>query len=232
MALSAPSTITVSTRRGPITFETRLEWEEAVTELRGIVALNPTNDFAKSLLEREDNDRYMSDSQVSWVYKLAQDAITDREFSDRVVGKAQDLTTDASNILGALTEANVKGIKRPVLRLMMHNGAKVRIKYMTQGNNAGGAWVTVEDELRGKISDQGEFTPYNCKYQPADWIADLVEFIEQVNSDPKSALISYGRVTSSCGCCGLPLTNAKSIELGIGPICLDKYGLLGATLLA
>jgi len=226
MALSTASTITVFTRRGPVTFETRLEWEEAITELRTIVALNPGNDFAKSLLDREDNDRYMSDSQVSWVYKLAQDAITDREFSDRVVGNARDLTTDASNILGTLVEANVKGIKKPTLRLKMENGAEMRIKYMTKGGNSGGAWVTVNDELRGKICDQGEFTPYSCKYQRADWIANLVEFIEQVNSDPKNALISYGKLTSQCGCCGLPLTNAKSIELGIGPICLDKYGLL------
>jgi hypothetical protein len=224
MALATPSTITVSTRRGPVTFETRLEWEEAITELRMVAAGD--NDFAKSLLEREDNDRYMSDSQVSWVYKLAQDAITDREFSARVIGDARDLTTDASNILGALVQANVKGIKKPVLRLKMYNGAEVRIKYMTKGGNSGGAWVTVGDELRGKIDDQGEFTPYNCKYQRADWIADLVEFIEQVNSDPKGALISYGKLTSQCGCCGLPLTNAKSIELGIGPICLDKYGIL------
>ena len=226
MTLSTPSTITVSTRRGPITFQTQLEWEEAVAELRTIVALNPDNNFASSLLEREDNDRYMSDAQVSWVYKLAQDAIDDRDFSTRVVGRAQDLTTDASNILGTLIEANVKGIKKPVLRLVMDNGAKVRVKYMTQGSNKGGAWVTINDELRGKISDQGEFTPYNCKFQPADWIADMVEYIEKVNSDPKDALVSYGKMTSSCGCCGLPLTNAQSIELGIGPICLDKYGLL------
>lgn len=226
MTLSTPSTITVSTRRGPITFQTQLEWEEAVTELRTIVALNPDNNFASSLLEREDNDRYMSDAQVSWVYKLAQDAIDDRDFSTRVVGRAQDLTTDASNILGTLIEANVKGIKKPILRLVMDNGAQVRIKYMTRGGNSGGCWVTVNDELRGKISDQGEFTPYNCKYQSADWVADLVEYIEKVNSDPKGALISYGRVTSSCGCCGRTLTDPKSISLSIGPICAEKYGIL------
>ena len=226
--------ITVSTRRGPITFETRLEWEEAITELRTLAFQG--NEFAASLLNREENNLYMSDSQVSWVYKLAQDAITDREFSTKVDGGGaplctRDSITDASNILGALVEANVKGIKKPMLRLMMHNGYKVRIKYMTQGNNAGGAWVTVSDELCGKISDQGEFTPYNCKYQRADWIADLVEFIEQVNSDPKGALVSYGKMTSHCGCCGLPLTNTESIRIGIGPICLSKYG-LGSSILA
>jgi hypothetical protein len=226
MALSTPTTISVSTRYGVSTFDTHLEWAEAVAELRRIVALDPGNEFAQSLLEREDNDRYMSEKQVNWVYKLAQDAINDREFSSRVVGRAVDLTTDASNILGALVEANTKGIKQPILRLMMHNGAQVRVKYMTRGGNIGGAWVTVGDELRGKITDQGEFTPYNCKYQRADWIADLVEYINQVNSDVDKALTTYGKLTSKCGCCGLPLTNKESIERGIGPICLDKYGFL------
>ena len=227
MPLSTPTTISVSTRRGAITFTTTLEWAEAVAELRQVVEREPGNSFAASLLEREDADRYMSDAQVSWVYKMAQDAVSDREAAGRVVGRAQDLTTDARNILSSLASASTRGLKRPTLRLMMHTGAQVRIKFMRSGSNAGGAWVTVGDELRGRISPEGEFHPHNCKYQRADWIADLVEYIEQVNSDVDGALVSYGKLTSSCGCCGLPLTNAESIARGIGPICLDKYGLLG-----
>jgi hypothetical protein len=219
MTLSTPSMITVSTRYGAITFETRLEWNEAITELRKVAFEG--NEFATSLLEREEKNLYMSDSQVSWVYKIAQDAISNREFSEKVVDN-----TDASNILGTLIEASVNGLKKPLLRLKMENGAEVRIKYMKSGKIAGGCWVTVNDELRGKIDDQGEFTIYNCKYKEADWIANLIKFIEQVNSNPKDALISYGRMTSHCGCCGLPLTNKESIRIGIGPICLSKYGLL------
>jgi hypothetical protein len=225
MALSTPSTITVSTRRGPISFTTQLEWHEAIAELRTIVALNPNNDFASSLLSREDKDQYMSDSQVSWVYKLAQDALDERNMDGKLKALS-DASVDASDLLGTLVEANVKGIKKPILRFQMANGAQVRIKYMTRGGNAGGAWVTVNDELRGKIDDQGVFVTYNCRYQDQQWVEEFSTFIEQISADVNGALTAYGKLTSQCGCCGLPLTNKESIERGIGPICLDKYGLL------
>ena len=132
--------------------------------------------------------------------------------------------SDVSNILGSLVAANVKGIKKPVLRLQMQNGDKVRIKYMTMGRNAGGAWITVNDELRGKIDSDGRFTSYN--QQDQEWNGMFTSYITEVNVDVNAALTVYGKMTSQCGCCGLPLTNKESIERGIGPICLDKYGLL------
>ena len=43
-------------------------------------------------------------------------------------------------------------------------------------------------------------------------------------TDPLAAAIAYGRATGSCSCCGRELTNKVSIDLGIGPICRDKWG--------
>lgn len=31
-------------------------------------------------------------------------------------------------------------------------------------------------------------------------------------------------LATNCACCGLPLVDAKSVELGIGPICREKHG--------
>lgn len=42
--------------------------------------------------------------------------------------------------------------------------------------------------------------------------------------DPLAAAIAYGKATGSCSCCGRELTNKISIDLGIGPICRDKWG--------
>jgi hypothetical protein len=209
MPLQTPSTVSVSTRRGVFTFETSLTWEEAVIEARTLAFAG--NEFAASLIEREEQNKYMSEAQVSWVYKLAQDALNDRNIENKIE------SIDASNILASVAEARARGIKKPVLRLVTESGAQIKIKYMSMGKNAGGCWVTLSDNLVGKIDDCGQFTSRN---------QDLFKFIEKVNSDVQGALKSYGKITSHCGCCGLPLTNKKSIELGIGPICLDKYGLL------
>lgn len=42
--------------------------------------------------------------------------------------------------------------------------------------------------------------------------------------DPAAAARAYGMRTGSCSCCGRELTNSESRELGIGPICMRKYG--------
>lgn len=223
MVTSAPSTLNVSTRFGTKTFSTCLEWHEAIEELR--VLAEGGNNFASSLYEREKANKYLSNSQVSWVYKLAQDALDDRTMSSKVESVNGLKGYDASNILASLAEACAKGIKKPMIRLKHNNGAEIRLKFMNAGKNAGGAWVTMNSDLMGQINDGGVFTWRGRGYSE-EVIAEVVELIQTSNENLVQALESYGRLTSKCGCCGLPLTNKKSIELGIGPICLNKYGLL------
>jgi hypothetical protein len=217
MTLTTPSQLTVNTKRGPVRFETSLEWNEAIALCREEAIKG--NDFASSLIDREDRNMYMSESQCSWVYKIAEDV---RQLKEP---KPEVRSIDASNILASLAEARAKGIKKPMLRLVDPVGNNIRVKYMSVGKNAGGCWVTSNDDLIGKIDDAGMFTftgrPYTDKF-----VDEMFDFVDITNHDVKSALESYGKITSKCGCCGLPLTNKKSIELGIGPICLDKYGLL------
>jgi hypothetical protein len=221
MTLLTPSQLTVNTKRGPVRFETSLEWEEAIALCKE--EAQKGSKFAYDLCMRETKNLYMSESQVSWVYKIAEDLRRLRDEPKSPVRQVRSI--DASNILASLAEARAKGIKEPVLRLMDPVGNSIRIKYMSVGKNAGGCWVTSNTDLVGKIDDGGMFTftgrPYTDKF-----IAEMFDFVEITNHDVKGALESYGKMTSKCGCCGLPLSNKKSIELGIGPICLDKYGFL------
>lgn len=208
----------VNTRRGPIAFETALEWNEAVA-LCQEEARNG-NKFAYDLCMRETKGLFMSESQVSWVYKIAEDV---RRLREPKTTKVR--STDASDILASLAEARAKGIKKPILRLQRANGVEIQLKYMSVGKNAGGAWVTMHGDLIGKIDDGGVFTFTGRPYTD-QLIDEVFSLIESAHNDLEGALRSYGKMTSRCGCCGLPLTNKKSIELGIGPICLDKFGLL------
>lgn len=207
------STLSVNTKRGPVTFETQLMWKDAI-DLCAEESRNG-NVFAYNLVCREHSGLFMSESQVSWVYKIAEDVLKLRQPAPK------QRSTDASEILGSLAEARARGIKKPALRLQTNSGKSMLIKYMSVGSNAGGCWVLEGHRLVGKIDDCGTFTS-GCT-GPTD---EYFEFIECTNSDVKGALTEFGKITSRCGCCGLPLTNKKSIELGIGPICLDKYGLL------
>lgn len=218
MAMTASSQMVVNTRRGPVYFETSLEWEQAVELCR--TEANRGNDFAKSLIEREDKNLFMSQAQTQWVYKMAEDV---RRLSDEPKEtKRQVRSIDASNVLASLAEARAKGIKQPMLRLLMPRDCHIKVKYMSVGKNAGGCWVTSNDNLIGKIDDGGVFT-FTGKPYTDNFICDVFEFIESINSDVKGALESYGKMTSRCACCGIPLTNPKSIALNIGPVCLEKF---------
>lgn len=48
--------------------------------------------------------------------------------------------------------------------------------------------------------------------------------IRRICADPGQAARMHGLDYSYCACCGLPLTNAESIERGIGPICAENWG--------
>lgn len=211
------TTLSVNTRRGPITFETALEWPEAVALCRQDAQNG--NNFANDLVTREDKGLFMSESQVCWVYKIAEDV---RQLREPKTTKVR--STDASDILASLAEARAKGIKKPILRLQRANGVEIQLKYMSVGKNAGGAWVTMSGDLIGKIDDGGVFTFTGRPYTD-QLIDEVFGLIESAHNDLEGALRSYGKMTSRCGCCGLPLTNDLSVAIGIGPICRDKFGL-------
>jgi len=210
--------LSVSTRRGVITFTSALDWNEAITLCQE--ESRKGNKFAFDLCMRETKGMFMSESQVSWVYKIAEDVRALREPSP---AKSTVRSIDASNILASVAQARAQGIKKPVLRFTDLVGNDIRAKYMSVGKNAGGAWVTRNDELVGKIDDCGEFTVTNrsCSDKIS---AEMFDFIEITNHDVKGALESYGKMTSKCGCCGKTLTDPKSISLNIGPVCFEKFG--------
>lgn len=220
MTLLTPSLLTVNTKRGPVRFETSLEWEEAIALCKE--EAQKGNKFAYDLCMRETKNLYMSESQVSWVYKIAEDLRRLRDEPKSPVRQVRSI--DASNILASLAEARAKGIKEPVLRLMDPVGNSIRIKYMSVGKNAGGCWVTSNTDLVGKIDDGGMFTftgrPYTDKF-----VDEMFDFIDITNHDVKGALESYGKMTSKCACCGRTLSDPKSVSLSIGPICAEKFGI-------
>jgi hypothetical protein len=79
--------------------------------------------------------------------------------------------------------------------------------------------VKDEGEYAGKIDRVGKF--FKLREARAEIEAELIVLA----ADPRAAAIAHGRNTGNCSCCGRELTDPKSIELGIGPICLEKWAL-------
>jgi hypothetical protein len=53
---------------------------------------------------------------------------------------------------------------------------------------------------------------------------ELVDLLRRLEEDPKEVCAEFGLETGNCACCGRLLTNEASVELGIGPICAEKFG--------
>lgn len=200
--------MTVNTRRGPIYFQTTLSWEDACTTLINICE---RTDFVDSLAERIKSNKYMSDAQVAWVYYLSEKA-----WEPKRAQQPERKSVKGDEILAALTQASVNGLRRPVIRL----DKNLKAKFTKYGKNPDGAWLTYNDQLVGKIDCNGDCFVYNNAYVSDD---DLLQTIADLNDNFEDSIRTQGILSGQCMCCGLPLTNQLSMRLGIGPICREKF---------
>jgi hypothetical protein len=122
---------------------------------------------------------------------------------------------DVSAISTAFTAAHENGIKTPKLRLSDF----IFSRAPDHGRNSGAIYVKnkISGEYLGKVS-KNQFHPVSaCDDTTRDRIIEAA-------ANPAESAKAYGMRTGTCSCCGRELTNGLSIDLGIGPICRDKYG--------
>jgi hypothetical protein len=122
---------------------------------------------------------------------------------------------DVSKIATAIAKAFSNGIKTPKLRL----GDFVFSRAPDYGKNAGSIYVKKGTTYLGKISN-GEFFPVrDCDN------ATTAEILK-VSSNIGDAATAYGERTGRCSCCGKKLKRKESIDRKIGPICMEKFGIV------
>lgn len=136
--------------------------------------------------------------------------------AERQAQKAQAApVVSMDKLLGAFTRAKAAGLKNPKLRV-----AQLVISLAkAESANAGFLYVKTGETYLGKISPEGRFLRSRDCGDAAE--ADLLS----IAADPLAAAVAHGKRTGICSCCGAELTNKLSIELGIGPICREKWGL-------
>ena len=53
--------------------------------------------------------------------------------------------------------------------------------------------------------------------------AERESVLAQISEDPMAASAAFGHLIGKCGVCGRTLTDEESREIGIGPICINKF---------
>ena len=200
---ASAQTFTVTARGETITFESKLSDAKVLETLRGL-----RSTFAQDLARKWNK---LSASQYAWAHKLAVDANT-----VAVIDNTKPSQFEA--LFNAFEAAKSKGAKRLTLRF---EGVNVK---PNRDNTA--LWVTSQSETEMgeyglKPKYLGKVTTAGCDSRLSD---DVKAIIMAAASDPLNAAIRYGKVSGECSCCGRELTDPKSIEAGIGPICATKFG--------
>jgi hypothetical protein len=173
------------------------------------------SDFARSLLDGARKYGTLTARQLAAVYKcVAQDEDRNKV---RAAVEATRPVLDLTAVFEKFEKAQAAGLKRPKIRL---DGLVISL---AGGRNVGSLYVKAgadyEADYLGKIAPDGKFT------RAAACTDEQLAALQTASEDVLAAAVAYGRKTGTCSCCGRLLTNALSIELGIGPICLEKFGL-------
>lgn len=194
---------TVTARGETITFESTLSDPKVLETLRGM-----RSTFAQDLARKWSK---LSASQYAWAHKLAVDANT-----VAVVDNTKPSQFEA--LFNAFEAAKSKGAKRLTLRF---EGINIK-----PNRDFSALWVTSQSETEMgdyglKPKYLGKVTPQGCDSRLGD---DVKAIIMGAAQDPLTAAIRYGKVSGECSCCGRELTDPRSIERGIGPICATKFG--------
>ena len=190
------------------------------------------NSFASSLLSQAEAGRIWSDRQISsaedMVFKIetkkAEEALAAAEEAQQE-GPAVSLRPSYPKLAETFLRA-ADALRWPKLRLSTESGDPVVLS-LAGPNSRNAGHINVTDgggygvgTFFGTITPNGESRLNNRAG------AEVLAVLAAYNADPAAEGKVQGLRTGRCMCCGRELTNQVSVELGIGPICAEKWGIL------
>lgn len=176
------------------------------------------NNFFASLTSQISAGRGLSDTQTAAAYSSMVKIKMKQAIKAEAVanGKTDAQVVDLSSIKRMFDNAAASGLKRLAYRA---NGLVIS-PAAASGRNPGALYVKLEEsgDYQGKVFENTFHPTFSC--------TDATKAaLNEIAANPGEAARLYGKKTGRCACCGKELTNAVSIEMGIGPICAGKWGI-------
>lgn len=170
----------------------------AIAQLRN----QQDNNFAMSLVQQYDRKGSLSEKQEYWVHKLV----------------AQAASSDDAEVIEPYYTVLHNIVKDPGMKLRFpglqisrpRNGKEVL--YLTSGGYG--------STYYGKIDESGRWM---ATYEAEPEAQKLAGILDAFIRNPVGYMAECGHQTGICCVCGRTLTDPKSIEAGIGPICASKF---------
>ena len=209
-------TFTVTARGEETTFTSG--FANLADAYRALEAANRQDEFALDLLPLA-RARKLSPKQAAWLPQMATDSSLPRD--RRFLAPNLNL----SKIIEIFDTAFANGKKFPRIVLAeAFDGDRVettvKIKRLGSRSKSEGCAtiLTANDEYAGKILRDGAVSTSRN-------FDDVEKVLRELAKAPLQVLAQNGIATSQCCYCARALNDARSREVGYGPICAGKFGL-------
>jgi hypothetical protein len=173
--------------------------------------------FAADLV-RKSQIKPLSEKQMFWVEKLADEAERPAPTTTQVRGAVAEISS-------LFERASANGLKYPKIHLETDNGHSVRLSRAGERSKYVGQIMVTDgmpfgsNKFFGRIDEAGNLT------EGRDMTRDVGRLIENFAADPAGIASIHGRRTGNCCFCHKELTTTESLAVGYGPVCADKFGL-------
>lgn len=174
--------------------------------------------FAKSLVNCFDQRGSLSPKQAPWVDKLIERAA-------KPAPAVEQLDAKVAGVFRLFEKASDAGLKHPKIRLETEEGqylvfarcgARSRYEGQVQITDGGPFGA---NKYFGRINEAGQLQAGR------DMNGDVQATVKALATDPARTAAVYGKRTGECCFCGLGLTDGRSVLVGYGPVCADRYGM-------
>ncbi len=189
------------------------------------------------VLQKAIDDKKLPEKDIPFAtslitnFKFRPLSIKQGEWLDILITRAQPapparVMCDFSGVYTLFQRAK-EHLKHPKIRLQM-NGREITL-YLSGPNSrvpdvvnvTRGPFGTPNNWL-GRVSAAGVWEPSRDVGKDAAPVAKLLKALAK---DPEAVAAEYGKLMGRCCFCGRGLDDARSTEVGYGPVCATNYGL-------
>lgn len=173
------------------------------------------SEFARDILMDHAQGKQLAEKRMLAAASMIAKVAAKRE-AKAAAANAKGGAVDLSRIEEMFAAARENGHEKPVYRA---EGLKISLA-PAHGRNAGALYVVLldGDAYQGKV----EGKQFKAVREASD---ETMPALLRIAENPLEAAVAFGRKTGKCACCGRKLENKISVEMGIGPICRERWGL-------
>lgn len=190
-----------------------------IDKLRDVVEHLAPSDrtFANSLIVQYDSRQTLSVKQWPFVQRLYDKAVA----SKTPAPAAPTNVGSVSKLVELFDNAKSSGIQFPKIRFGHEDHTIVMSLAGPNARFPGSINVVCDEVWLGRVTREGHYTNPRKTPEPIN----VKEVLAKLAANPMEEMVAYGKRSGTCCLCARTLTNPASIAAGIGPVCVNKWGL-------